>query len=104
MGTYRQTKLQMGPTKTNNSPIDILSPDFVLLGVLAHRVLDLKHGVVVRVCDGDPLVVLQHSLIDGPGLVGDRLADNIHGPRVGLADLLGKLGKIRVCISYIDLL
>ncbi len=68
-------------------PIDVFSPDFVLLRVLSDRVLDLKDSVVVSVGDGDLLIVLQYLVVDGPGLVCDGLADNIDRPRVTLANL-----------------
>ena len=71
----------------SNLPIDVFSPDFVLLRVLPDRVLDLKDSVVVGVGDGDLLVVLQHLVVDGPGLVGDGLTNNVDRPRVALADL-----------------
>ena len=77
-------------------PVAILGSDFVLAGVPSQGVCAFKECVVVTVGDLDPLVGLvnEELLLLGdvavplrPGLVCDRLANDVNGPGHGFADL-----------------
>ena len=77
-------------------PVAIFSSNFVLAGVPSQGICAFKEGVVVTVGDLDPLMSLvnEELLLLGdvavplaPGLVCDRLADDVNGPRHGFADL-----------------
>ena len=77
-------------------PVAVLGAHLVLARVPAQRVRALEHRVVVRVGDLDPLVGLVDqellllgdvALPLGPGLVGDRLPDDIDRPGHRLPNL-----------------
>lgn len=78
-------------------PILIFSFHLVLAVVPTDGVFDFKNGVIVLVNDlypgmllGDErlsLVAEDEALALGPGLLRDRLSDNVDGPAVALADL-----------------
>ena len=76
--------------------VAVLGADLVFAGVASQGVGALKQRVIVGVGDLDPLVGLsdEHgfllgdvAVVLGPGLVCDGLADDVDGPRHGLADL-----------------